>query len=202
MTVAPARIAASNTWTRKSGSVRVASSAENSTSSQRLFARADGLGRDLEDLGPRLLQLVDHMDVGRGDEGMDPGTSRPAQGVPGDVDVLGKGAGQGGHDAVLHLGRNGLDGLVVPLRGDGEAGLDDVHAQGLEPDGDLELFRQRHAAARRLFPVAERRIEDLDFLGHDRFSLWSRERSATPGGSSSSSFSSRGPRTRGDAPFP
>ena len=38
MTVAPARMAASITRTRKSGSVRVASSAENSTSSQSVFA--------------------------------------------------------------------------------------------------------------------------------------------------------------------
>ena len=57
---------------------------------------------------------------------------------------------------------DGLHRLEVAGRGDGEAGLDDVHAEVLEGAGDLELLGQVHAAAGALLAVAQRGVEDDD----------------------------------------
>src|SRR5271154_4515832 len=50
-------------------------------------------------------------------------------------------------------------------RGDREAGLDDVDAQGLEGAGDLELLGQVHRCARRLLAVTQGGVEDDDAVG-------------------------------------
>ena len=47
-----------------------------------------------------------------------------------------------------HLAGDGLHRLEVARRGDGEAGLDDVHAEVLERVGHLQLLGQVHAGAR------------------------------------------------------
>ncbi len=55
-----------------------------------------------------------------------------------------------------------VDGGEIAVRGDREAGLDDVDAHGVEQFGDLELFLMGHGRARALLAVAQRRVEDHD----------------------------------------
>ena len=76
---------------------------------------------------------------------------------------------QAGDARSLDLAGDRLDRLEVVRRGDREAGLDDVDAQLGELAGDLELLGPVQGRARRLFAVAQRRIEDVDVavLGHE-----------------------------------
>src|SRR5665647_2596533 len=69
----------------------------------------------------------------------------------------------------LDLAGDGLDGLEIVRRSDGEAGLDDVDPQLGELAGDLELLGAVQRCARRLFAVAQRGVEDVDVavLGHE-----------------------------------
>ena len=57
-----------------------------------------------------------------------------------------------------------VDCLEVALRGDGEAGLDDVDAHLLQDLGDLDFFRDGHGGARRLLAIAKRGVEHHDLL--------------------------------------
>ena len=59
------------------------------------------------------------------------------------------------HRAAIALHR-----LEVAVRGDREAGFDDVDAQAIELLGQAQLLGRRHAEARGLLAVAERRVED------------------------------------------
>ena len=54
------------------------------------------------------------------------------------------------------------DGLEIAVRGDGEAGLDDVDAHGVEEVGDLDLLLERHGRAGALLAVAQGGVEDQD----------------------------------------
>ena len=90
------------------------------------------------------------------------GTSGDLDGVPADPDVLLDGPRQAGDARALDLGRDRLDRLEVVGRGDREPGLDDVDAQPGELVRDLELLGPVQGSARRLFAVAQRRVEDPD----------------------------------------
>ena len=57
------------------------------------------------------------------------------------------------------------DGFKIATGGDGETGLDDVNAKALELAGDGELFIGVHAAAGRLFTIAQSGIKDEDLVG-------------------------------------
>jgi hypothetical protein len=85
-----------------------------------------------------------------------------AHGLPGAVDVGRVGAGQARDDRPLDLAGDGLHGLEVARRGDGEAALDDVDAQPRELVRDLELLLAIERDARGLLAVPQRRVEDED----------------------------------------
>ena len=130
--VAPALIAASTQRHRKSCSVRVASSADHSTSSVWLRARGDRGEHLLQNRVGLHLQLVLHVHRRGGDEGVDAEGLGVAQRLGGAVDVLDGGARQtAGHGIVQTAGDLG-DRLEVALGGDREAGLDHVDTQGVE----------------------------------------------------------------------
>mmetsp|Transcript_352 Transcript_352/g.832 ORF Transcript_352/g.832 Transcript_352/m.832 type:complete len:468 (+) Transcript_352:748-2151(+) len=129
--------------------------------------------RDLHHLVRGLLQLRRHVDLRRGDERVDPRPHRALDGVPRPQDVLLVRAAQPADDrhvAVLerlvadHVG-DALHPLEIVGGGDGEARLDDVHAQPGEVAGDLQFFGGRQRGARALFAVAEGRVEDADVVG-------------------------------------
>src|SRR5581483_8655978 len=94
------------------------------------FRPFDRFDRLLHDLGLVHLQFELPMDRAGGEEHVNPPAGGVAEGLAGAVDVFVPAAGQAADDgAVAELAGDGLDGLEVAGRGDGEAGLDDVDAQ-------------------------------------------------------------------------
>ena len=159
MVVAPASTATRTISTRKSRSERVASSGENSTSSQSERASRTALAALVQRLRAAHLQLVFKMQIARRQEHVNARAIGKLQRPRRHLDVFGLGAGQR-RDARLANGlRNGGDGRKIALRGHGEAGLDDVHAQIFKGVGHGELFLRGHAAARRLLAVAQGGVE-------------------------------------------
>jgi hypothetical protein len=59
--------------------------------------------------------------------------------------------------------------VEVAIGGDGEPGLDHVHAKAVELLGQAQLFLHIHAAARRLLAVTKRGVEDGDARPIHRF---------------------------------
>src|SRR5215813_1150447 len=55
--------------------------------------------------------------------------------------------------------------MEVTLRRDRKAGLDDIHAHGVQEFGDLQLLLEGHGGTRALLAVAQRRVEDEDLVG-------------------------------------
>ena len=123
---------------------------------------ADHLRDRREHLLARHAQLVLHVDVARGKEDVDAGMPGLLHRVPRGVDVALRAAGEGGDRCVLHDGGDRLDALEVHGGRDGEARLDDVHAELFELAGHLNLLVQVHAAAGRLLTVAKGRVKNLD----------------------------------------
>ena len=105
------------------------------------------------------------MDVAGGQEGMDAGTGRGLQGLVGDVDILADAAAKAGDAGAANFAGDALHGLEITLRGDGKTGFDNVDAEALELAGQNQLFLGVHAAAGRLFTVAQGRVEDQNLFG-------------------------------------
>jgi hypothetical protein len=82
--------------------------------------------------------------------------------LPRRVDVALGAAGQAGHGAVVHRGGDGLHALEVHGGGDGEAGLDHIHAQGVQLPGHLHLLTEIHAAAGGLLAVPQGGVKNFD----------------------------------------
>ena len=102
----------------------------------------------------------DHLGAG-GDEDVDARVARALERLDGRLDVLVVRARERRDDAVDGLG-DGADALPLSRRGDGEPGLDDVHAEPVELACDLDLLGRRQRDSGRLLAVAERGIEDAD----------------------------------------
>jgi hypothetical protein len=112
------------------------------------------------------VQLELAVDGAGGQEDVDARAGGVAQRLPGAVDVGGVAPGQPADDRAAHLPRDRLHRLEVPRRGDRETCLDDVHAELLQGEGDLELLGEVHACPGGLFAVAQGRVED------DQAVLW------------------------------
>ena len=89
------------------------------------------------------------------------GRARLRQRRPGAIDVRRDRARQARDDRPAHGAGNGAHRLEVAVRGDREAGLDDVHAKAIELLRQPQLLGRGHAEARRLLAVAQRRVEHL-----------------------------------------
>ena len=122
----------------------------------------------------RLPELVLHVDLAGGDEGVNPRAARVPDGFPRGVDVLPvapREAADDGHVTVLPEGRvpdldgDGAHGVEVVGGGGREAGLDDVDAEAGELAGHDELLGAGHGGAGGLLAVAERGVEDADVVG-------------------------------------
>ena len=72
------------------------------------------------------------------------------------------GAGEPADHGVLGALGDLVDGVEIAVRGDREAGLDDVDAHRVEQLGDLELLLVRHGGAGALLAVAQGGVEDDD----------------------------------------
>ena len=127
--------------------------------------------RPLERLLARHAQLVLQMQVARGEERVDARTHRALHRLVGRVDILLERPAERRHDRRLHRLGNAPDALEIARRGDGEARLEHVHAQPFELLRHAHLLLDVHRVARRLFAVAQRRIEYPHLVCH--FSLCS-----------------------------
>ncbi len=85
-------------------------------------------------------------------------------GAGGGLDVFAFAAGEGGDAGAAHLAGDLADGVGVALGGDGEAGLEDVDAEGRKLMGHAQLFVVVHGAAGGLFAVAEGGVEEDDLV--------------------------------------
>ena len=86
--------------------------------------------------------------------------TRVAQRFPGTVDVVRVTAGQAANDRSFDLASNRLHCFEVAGRGNGEAGLDNVHAEVLERMRHFQLLGKVHAGPGGLLAVPQRGIEN------------------------------------------
>ena len=167
--VAPASITASTTWYRKPGSLRVASSAENWTSSVKPRARVTAATARSRHCSRVIRSLRSQVQIGGGDEGVDAAAGGGFEGLAGGVDVARRAARQRRDHGPPYFRRDPAHRLGVGLGGDREAGLDDVHAQVVELTSQPQLLLDAHREAWRLLTVAEGGVEDDDRrVGHVR----------------------------------
>ena len=121
--------------------------------------------RLVDPLGHRLLvdpHLVLAVQRRGADEGVDARPLRVPHRFPAAVDVGEVRARQPADHRVPREPGDLADRLEVALRGDREAGLDDVDPHLVEERRDLQLLLEGHGGARRLLAVAERGVENED----------------------------------------
>ncbi|MPN61110.1 hypothetical protein SDC9_208844 [bioreactor metagenome] len=106
------------------------------------------------------------MHAARRDEGVDPRAGCVFQSLERAVDVLFHKAGQTAHRGFFERLGDNPDGLEIFFGGNGEARLDDVHAEDLELLSQFQLFRDVHAVAGGLLAVPQRRVKYLDLSFH------------------------------------
>ena len=114
------------------------------------------------DLVRLLLQLVLHVHRRGGQEGMDAPALGRLDRLGAAVDVLEGGARQPADHRILRALGDLVHGGEVALRGDREAGLDDVDAHVVEQFGNLELLLMGHGGAGALLAVAQGGVENDD----------------------------------------
>ena len=89
------------------------------------------------------------------------------EGLCGDFDIFLHGAAEAADSGVFDDPTYFLDGVEISGAGHGEAGFDDIDAEGFELEGQLNFFVCVELTARNLFPIAEGGIENEYFLiGH------------------------------------
>ena len=111
-------------------------------------------------------ELVLKVYRGRREKDVQTGMRRVFHRFPPFVDVLLAAAAERGYRGVFYDGGDLFHRLEFSLAGGGEACFDDVRSEAFERLRDVEFFVDVHAAAWRLFAVAQRRVEDpyLSFL--------------------------------------
>src|SRR5208282_4756698 len=100
------------------------------------------------------------MNVGGCQKNVDAGVRGSLQCLPGAVHIAATSASQARDDGAPHGSGDALHRFEVSIGGDGEPGLDHVHAEALELLGQAQLLLHIHAAARRLLAVTKRGVED------------------------------------------
>ncbi len=111
MVVAPAWTATVIILRRNSGSVRVPSSVENSTSSTKVRARRTDSAAWSSACSRVILSLCFEMKVGGGEEDVDAVAGGGFDGAGGGFDVLALAAGEGGDAGAFDLAGDGADGV-------------------------------------------------------------------------------------------
>ena len=164
--VAPASTAARQTSMTKSGSDRVASWGENSTSSTYCLARSHRLDTACR-TSPWVIRSICSMWIGE----VEMKTwmrlrSARLERVGGLVDVVGMRAGEAGDHRSLISAAIRDTASKSPGRRRGESGFDDVDLEAGELAGDRDLVVGRQRDPRGLFAVAQRGVEDDQAVGH------------------------------------
>src|SRR6267142_60038 len=125
------------------------------------------LDADADDFFLALAELEIAVDFGGGAEDVNAGALGALDGFAGAFDVFGRTAGQAAADGGFQFSSNRLNGFEVAGGGDGEAGLDDVHAESFELMGDFQLFLEIEGGARGLLAISQCGVED-PYVFHDR----------------------------------
>src|SRR5256885_1232162 len=107
------------------------------------------------------------MDIGGSQKNMDAWMRGMLQRLPRAVDIFVVSACQRGDGGTANLRRNSLNRIKVALRGDGETGFQNIHAQAVKLTCHLQLILHTHAAAGRLLAVAERRVKYEYLFRHE-----------------------------------
>ena len=111
------------------------------------------------------------MNVAGGDEGVDARALGVLERLGGALHVQRAAARQRRHLRPGELAADRVDGFEIAFGGDGEAGFQDVHAEFHQLARHPQLFRNGHAAARRLFAVPQRGIEDVYSVAHEAYRI-------------------------------
>ena len=121
----------------------------------------------LQHLLGRLFELVAHVQIAGGYHNMYAAAAGTGQCLRGGLYVAGHGAAHRADDRLAHRLGHGLHRLKVALAAGGKARLYYLHAQPLELARYLHLFDNVQIDARRLLPIAQRRIEEHHSVRHN-----------------------------------
>jgi hypothetical protein len=115
----------------------------------------------LKYLLPAHLQFMPHVNIGRGNEGVDPRALRVLERFPCPIDVLLSGPAESRNgNPIPDILRNHLDGLKIIRRCDWETCLDNIDPKPGELSSELQLLTGIHAVSRRLLSIAQCGIKD------------------------------------------
>ena len=132
-----------------------------------ILLRVSDVVRDrLDDLIRRHFELVFHVQRRSGQEGMDAGGFRAADGIPRSVDILFHAARQRADRGAADVIRNRGDCRRVARRRDCKARFDDIHLERFQLLGNLDFFVQVHAAARGLLAVTQGGVKNSNRSTH------------------------------------
>ena len=113
-----------------------------------------------------LLELVLQVNLAGGDEGVNARLFGVGQRLGGALHVQRAAARQRRHPGLRELAAHGIHRLEIALGSDGKARFQNVDAQVHQFPRHPQLLRNRHATAGRLFPVAQRRVENSYAVAH------------------------------------
>ena len=129
-----------------------------------LACTGDGTLDPPERLVPADLELALQVQVGGGQEGVDPRMRGVLERFRSPIDIPVGGARQARDDRTLHGLGYGNHPFELLGGADGEAGLDDVHSERFELLGNPDLLGRRHGGTRRLLAVPQGGVEHEDLL--------------------------------------
>src|ERR687896_1230787 len=104
-------------------------------------------------------ELRGHVDLACGNEGVNAGSLRRADGRRRSVDVVWIDTRKPRDDRSLHSLGDRPNGLGLPFRCDWKTGFDDIDSEARDVLGDLDLLLEVETNAGGLFPVPQRRVE-------------------------------------------
>ena len=131
----------------------------------------DGPHGPLDDLLAVGVELVADVAVRGADAGVDALVLGVLQGLHRHVDVFLHGPGQAADGGPGHGLGDFHHGVEVTGARNGKSGLDDIDAQLFQRFGNLDFFNGVELAAGDLFPVAERRVEDVNSFHFIQFPI-------------------------------
>ena len=118
------------------------------------------IGDGFQGLFARQAQLVMQVQIRRREKRVQPGMRRSGESFERRVNVVAPRARQRRHRAAANFAANRAHAFQVSRRSDGEAALDDVHAERFQLPSHADLLRHRHGKSRGLLPVPQRRVKN------------------------------------------
>ncbi len=127
----------------------------------------DALNRPFQDFLAGAVEFSFDMIIGSADSGMDPGPPGMLERFGGAFDVFQDGTAEPADGCVADNTGDFRYRFEVARTGNRETGFDNIHPQGFQGQGNLNLFLGIELAAGNLLTVAQRSIENVNFVcGH------------------------------------